>query len=142
MATPKIAKPFHWQTWPNFVCHLINGNSTDTSSHRSNYRMYCIHIFSIKFLSRVSLNNSTDFLSQNITKHHQHGINQTTQLWFATANKGKYDKWQQSRWNRKSRMSASSTSFQWIKNLHTLGINSDIIISTFKGCKCFLYMPC
>ena len=39
-------------------------------------------------------------------------------------------------------MSASSTSFQWMKNLHTLGIKSDIIISTLKGCKYILYVPC
>jgi len=39
-------------------------------------------------------------------------------------------------------MSASSTSFQWMKNLRTLGIKSDIIISIFKGCKYILYVPC
>jgi hypothetical protein len=36
-------------------------------------------------------NNSTDFLSQNITRQHQHGINQSTQQWFANENKGKHD---------------------------------------------------
>jgi hypothetical protein len=36
---------------------------------------------------------------------------------------------------------AISTYFQWMKNLHTLGINSDTV-STLKGCKYFLYVPC
>jgi hypothetical protein len=73
-------------------------------------------------------------------KQHQHGINQSTQQWFANENNGKYDKWQQCRWNTDSRSPASSISFQLMKNLHTLGINS-VIISTLKGRKYFLYVP-
>jgi hypothetical protein len=36
-------------------------------------------------------NNSKDFLPQNITTQHKHGINQSTHQWFANENKGKHD---------------------------------------------------